>query len=102
MKKLWCWRCKMEIPMLDEDEFQKAYLLYRKGMNNSGVSLSNKPERFKELLKYYFEVTGFQETEPNAIMHHRIEKYGPSCESCGKPYRTKQATFCAACGHKRN
>lgn len=51
MKKLWCWRCKMEIPMLDEDEFQKAYLLYRKGMNNSGVSLSNKPERFKELLK---------------------------------------------------
>ncbi|MFZ4740869.1 MAG: hypothetical protein ACOYLE_06865 [Bacteroidales bacterium] len=88
--------------MLDEDEYQKAHLLYGKGMKNSGVSLSNRRERFKELLDYYFEVTGFQETEPNAIMHHRIEQYGPLCENCGKPYRTKQATFCAACGHKRN
>lgn len=102
MKKLWCWRCQMEIPMLDEDEYQKAHLLYGKGMKNSGVSLSNRQERFKELLDYYFEVTGFQETEPNAIMHHRIEHYGHPCESCGKPYRTKQAKFCAACGHKRN
>lgn len=102
MKKLWCWRCQMDIPMLDEDEYQKAHLLYGKGMKNNGVSLSNRQERFKELLDYYFEVTGFQETEPNAIMHHRIEQYGPPCESCGKPYRTKQATFCAACGHKRN
>lgn len=102
MKKLWCWRCQMEIPMLDEDEYQKAHLLYGKGMKNSGVSLSNRQERFKELLNYYFEVTGFQETEPNAIMHHRIEQYGLPCENCGKPYRTKQAKFCAVCGHKRD
>lgn len=25
MKNLWCWRCKMEIPMLDEEEFDQAY-----------------------------------------------------------------------------
>jgi hypothetical protein len=92
----------MEIPMLDEEEYQKAYVLYGKGFNNSSVSLSNREERFKELLDYYFELTGFRETEPNAIMHHRIEQYGPPCERCGKPYRTKQATFCADCGHKRN
>lgn len=42
MKKLWCWRCQMEIPMLDEDEYKKAHLLYGKGMKNSDVSLSNK------------------------------------------------------------
>ena len=92
----------MEIPMLDEEEYQKAYLLYGKGMGNNSISLSNRQERFQELLAYYFELTGFQETEPNAIMHHRIEQYGPPCEKCGKPYRTKQATFCAACGHERN
>jgi len=21
MQPLWCWRCKMEVPMLDEDEY---------------------------------------------------------------------------------
>jgi len=92
----------MEIPMLGDAEYQKAQLLYETGMKNNGVSLNNKQERFKALLDYYFEVTGFKETEPNAIMHHRIEQYGPPCENCGKPYRTKQATFCAACGNKRN
>jgi hypothetical protein len=92
----------MEVPMLDEEEYQKAYVLYGKGFKNNKVSLSNREERFRELLDYYFELTGFRETEPNAIMHHRIEQYGPPCEKCGKPYRTKQATFCAACGHKRN
>ena len=101
MKTLWCWRCKMEIPMLDEKEYQRAHLLYSEGMKNNSVSLSNRQERFKKLLDYYFEVTGFRETEPNAIMHHRIDQYGPPCENCGKPYRTKEATYCAACGYKR-
>ncbi len=102
MKKLWCWRCQMEIPMLDEDEYAKAHVLYGKGMRNIHLNLGTRQERYKELLDYYFEVTGFPETEPNAIMHHRIEDYGPPCENCGKPYRTKQAAFCAACGNRRN
>ena len=92
----------MEVPMLDEEEYQKAYVLYGKGLKDNKVRLSNREERFRELLDYYFELTGSRETEPSAIMHHRIEQYGPPCEKCGKPYRTKQATFCAACGHKRN
>jgi hypothetical protein len=24
MKVLWCWRCKMEIPMLDEEEYHRV------------------------------------------------------------------------------
>ncbi len=101
MKILWCWRCKMEIPMLDKGEFEKAQILYSKGMKNTGMRFNNPQERFKELLAYYFEITGFRETEPNAILHHSIQLYGPACESCNKPYRTKQASFCAACGNKR-
>ena len=89
--------------MLDEDEYQQASVLYGEGFKKEVVRwLSDRQERFRRLLDYYFELTGFQETEPNAIMHHRIEQYGPPCESCGKPYRTKRAAFCAACGHKRN
>ena len=95
MKTLWCWRCKMELPMLDEEEFKRAKELY------SLVFKSAKPDRFKPLLDYYNKLTGFGETNHAAIMHHEIALYGSPCEKCGKPYRTPLATFCAVCGNKR-
>lgn len=100
MKKLWCWRCKMEVPMLSTEEYLKASKLYRDGFEKGKCSMT-RSERFKELLDYYQDLTGFKETNPNAIMHHRIDLYGPPCESCSKPYRTSKASFCASCGHKR-
>ena len=100
MKKLWCWRCKMEIPMLDEEEYAIAYKLYGEAFKRRKSGMTRE-EGFKPLLDYYKKVTGFKETEPNAIMHHRITQYGPPCENCGKPYRTPKASFCAACGNKR-
>lgn len=99
MKLLWCWRCKMEVPMLNEDEFAVAAELYSNAFKANGQT---REDRFKPLLDYYYEVTGHRETEPNAIMHHRVAQYGPPCEKCGKPYRTTKASFCAACGNKRN
>jgi hypothetical protein len=99
MKKLWCWRCKMEVGMLDEEESHVAARLYSEGFRTKeGRTMA---ERFKPLLDYYFQVTGERETVPNAVMHHIIGLYGPPCENCGKPYRTPKASFCAACGHKR-
>ena len=56
--------------------------------------------RFRPLLEKYREMTGFVETEPNAIMHHRIALYGPPCPRCAKPLRSPQAAFCAECGHR--
>lgn len=100
MKKVWCWRCQMEIPMLDEEEFASAHKLYMKSLLRTKSDLSN-DDHFKPLLDYYKNLTGFDETEPNAIMHHRISQYGPPCDQCGKPYRTPKATFCTACGNKR-
>jgi hypothetical protein len=84
----------MEVPMLDDVEFEKASELYSLALKNI------KRDRFKPLLDYYNGLTNFGETQPNAIMHHRISQYGPPCENCGKPYRTLLATFCAACGHR--
>lgn len=86
--------------MLDEEEYRHAYKLYGEVFQDRKRGLTIQ-ESNKKLLDYYFEVTGWQETSPNAIMHHRIAQYGPPCEQCGKPYRTPQASFCAACGHKR-
>ena len=89
----------MEIPMLDKQEFAIASKLYSEGFSIAKVNLQ---DRFKELLDYYNGLTGFGETEPNAIMHHAIELIGPDCENCGKPYRTPEAKICALCGNKRS
>lgn len=100
MKILWCWRCKMEVPMLDDEEYFIVAKLYSDSFQ-SVKNGSSRDESIKPMLDYYKEITGFEETNPNAIMHHRIGDYGPPCENCGKPYRTNKASFCAACGHKR-
>jgi hypothetical protein len=99
MQKLWCWRCKMEVGMLNEEEYAIAGELYSKGIRS--MDGGTMQERFQPLLDYYYKVTGEKETVPNAVMHHRIAQYGPPCENCRKPYRTPTASFCAACGHKR-
>lgn len=83
--------------MLEKDEFFIAKQLYRQAFRTPGTM----EERFKNLRDYYFEVTGFYESEPGAIMHHATDLIGPDCEQCGKPLRTHMATFCAACGNKR-
>jgi len=49
-------------------------------------------------LELYRAITGFAETNINAIRHHRISLYGLPCQACGKPLRTPRASFCAACG----
>ena len=98
MQKLWCWRCRMTVGMLNEEEYLIAGELYGQGTR---AKEGTREQRFKPLLDYYFQITGERETEPNAVMHHQIEQYGPPCEHCGKPYRTPRASFCAACGNKR-
>ena len=56
------------------------------------------PSRGKAALDRYFAITGFRETNPNALWHHVLSLYGPPCEACGKPLRTPAANWCAACG----
>lgn len=84
--------------MLNDEEHAIASKLYSKGFK---VLEKDRQERFKELLDYYENLTGFRETEPNAIMHHFLGHIRPDCERCGKPYRTSKAKLCAAYGHKR-
>lgn len=97
----------MEVPMLDENEFKVISDLYSHGIEATkefrqkyDLPLENCSinERFRPLCEKYEELTGFIETNHNAIIHHRISIYGEPCKSCGKPLRTSQASFCAACG----
>jgi hypothetical protein len=88
-KMLYCWRCKMEIPMLEEHEWMTMLPLLKDGQQAA-------------LLVHYNEITGFNETNPNAIFHHRVSSFVPPCHRCGKPLRTPRAKLCAACGTARH
>ena len=93
---LWCWRCRAEMPMLDESEWPEIESAWKAAFRANGKGSID--DRFKPLRDRYFELTGFAEPNELAIIHHRISLYGEPCTSCGKPLRTPKAAFCAACG----
>ncbi len=93
MRLVYCWRCRMEIPMLDEAEFAGVAALLREGHTSNPFGLA--------ALAEYERITGLAETNPASLWHHRIALYGPPCTECGKPLRTPEAKLCAACGEKR-
>lgn len=92
MKVLWCWRCKMEIPMLDDEEFNRAMAL-----RGTGRGDDLRDREFASVLREYELITGFHETNINAVYHHKASLYGPPCRNCGKPLRTPKARICGAC-----
>jgi hypothetical protein len=109
MKMLWCWRCQQEMPMLEPAEallVQKAKVMGMRvveeearhrgrlllPMQVDGVARLRQP-----MLEMYRLLTGFVETNPNAVLHHEVAQYGPPCPRCTKPLRTPMARFCAAC-----
>jgi hypothetical protein len=77
--------------MLDDEEYRLVTSLMHKG---KGETLR---EKFAPMLVEYARITGFNETNPNAIFHHHISIYGPPCSFCGKPLRTPKAKLCAYC-----
>jgi hypothetical protein len=58
-------------------------------------------DRGQAALVRYNKITGFDETNPNAIWHHRLSLFGPPCRTCGKPFRTPRAKLCVVCGSTR-
>jgi hypothetical protein len=106
MRQMWCWRCKQEVSMLDEEEYAVISALYGEGIRATkefrrawGVPLENASthERFEPVRTQYERITGMRESNENAIMHHRISLYGPPCKRCHKPLRSPKAKVCGAC-----
>jgi predicted Zn-ribbon and HTH transcriptional regulator len=96
----------MDIPMLTESEWDevhplliariKAIQTYRSEHN---ASLKEAIKNIKdEACKKYEEITGFHETNAEAIWHHRLSEHGPECTNCGFLLRSKNASYCANCG----
>jgi len=96
--------------MLDEDEWAQMAPLLLSSLQNIKLyrqqfqiplDATPKQSMYWPALMLYHELTGFEETNPQALWHHRLADYGPPCGHCGKPLRTPRAKLCAACGHLR-
>ncbi|MGF1595032.1 MAG: hypothetical protein ACFCUW_17255 [Kiloniellaceae bacterium] len=93
--------------MLDDHEWAEVEPLLTNAIEQikdyraaHGVSLAEARAKGygKEALERYFQITGFRETNADALWHHRLSDFGPPCNVCGKPLRTPRAKRCAACG----
>jgi hypothetical protein len=105
MKQLWCWRCKSEVPMLDEKEYAEFANLYGDAIQGvkelrkrSGVSLEDPSihERFQPVRTLYERLTGMKDCHQNAIMHHRILLYGPHANVAKSHYERLRQSFAVA------
>ena len=105
-----CWRCQIEVPMLDDSEWDEMRPLLKRSIRmiqqyreRTGATLPDALSCNRDLpaLVRYQEMTGFTETDVNAIWHHYRGLYGPECKHCGRLLRTPLAKLCAACGHLR-
>ena len=97
----------MDLPLLEEHEWELIHPLLQDAIGEikryreaHGVSITAAKEKGygHAALALYRSITGFSETNPDAIWHHRLLLFGPPCVACGKPLRTPHARMCAACG----
>jgi hypothetical protein len=111
VKVMFCWRCGLDVAMLDEEEFAVVELSLARAVNEIKVNARHQPpaikeefvkEKYRPVLEAYRKMTGHNAMcHPSHMLHHRISKYGPPCKQCGKPLRTPKAIHCAACGADR-
>ena len=106
---IYCWRCRADVPMLTEDEWatlspllDNAISQIKSYRERHGCSLIEaRAKGFERALDWYRSATGHDEQNGEALFHHRRSMYGPPCHACGKPLRTPQARYCAACSAER-
>lgn len=110
MEKKYCWRCKMEVPFLNDDEFTIISDVYSQCLRavkdyraRTNASLRETPfdEIYQPVKKAYQEITGCKDMHHDEIMHHRLSSLGPDCVHCKKPLRTPRARLCSECWKKK-
>lgn len=106
-KTLYCWRCKLEVPMLEEHEWELVsphlanaieQIKHYRETHHVSLAEARSAGYGQEALRVYFELTGFHERNPDALWHHQLSRFGAPCTYCGKPLRTPNAKLCAECG----
>jgi hypothetical protein len=101
MEMHYCWRCKKELPFLDELEFGviSPLLGIKLDIYLSPIENDDEIELLKRIPVDIFEsITGYRLQCRSDIHHHRLSAVGSSCKGCDHLLRTHKASFCANCG----
>jgi hypothetical protein len=106
MKIEYCWRVDKELPMLNEEEWEKlspflsdAVKKIKAYRAEHGCDIPTARSNCSpEAVEKFEELTGYRNVDYDVIFYLRRSSYGPKCKSCGKLFRTPEARFCAACG----
>lgn len=96
--------------MLDEREWEEFLPILGTTIKRAKAIRATTGASLKEAMRLanrvaldeYERLTGFHETNVNALWHHHLSLYGPPCHACRKPLRTPKATLCAECGANRD
>lgn len=107
MKKLYCWRCKKDVPALSESEYAEVHTLFQTAREKVApldasalIDAVLTHPAFNRVKEKYQELTGEAMGYPCLNSYHRESEFGPPCKNCGKPLRTKKASTCLLCGQK--
>lgn len=104
MQNQWCWRCKADVPMLDEAEWSQAYPMFEATLKAQKDEARDTALRNYEVLCAELErVFGAAPDDPMMPFwhNHRLAHFGPPCQNCGKVLRTPFANKCVECGSTR-
>jgi hypothetical protein len=107
MRVLWCWRCKAEMPMLEDADFFRLHAMQRdlimtaQKRSTTDGGTGSVSEVFTPIVDEYERLTGVRVASATVVMHHRLAGFGPPCGTCSKPLRTPIAQFCLECGARR-
>lgn len=108
MKSYYCWRCKIDMPFLNEEEWAEISPLLYRGVQaianyqrehqcNIETARVHTLSSASEVMKKFEELTGMSDIHADIIWHHRLSEWGKECK-CGGLLRTPKALFCSQCG----
>lgn len=104
----YCWRCKTDVPMLDEREWAQIEPVLRRSIKTVQGIRERTGANLQEALtgtawrtevdRIHLQLTGLLIADPMEIWHHRLADRGPPCPACGRLARTPRAKRCPECG----
>jgi hypothetical protein len=110
MRVAYCWRCKKDVPMLEDAEYDHIWGLisaaaqdlpeYRKAFKIPAGEITV-DDMLRPVFDVYEKMTGIRTSDTSEILHHRLSLYGPPCSGCGKLLRTPRAAKCLMCGKSK-
>lgn len=103
----YCWRVDKELPMLNEEEWQKLSPLLTNTIKKikayraqHGCDIPTaRANCSPDAVEMFEKLTGYKNMGCDVMLYLRRSSYGPKCKKCSKLFRTPKAKLCVTCGN---